>query len=93
MKSQTGDLLIKEIFKELEIKFHYTLTKNAVKFEVKIIYPNGDGDSFQTFFLLRICDKSKRNTLITNLDYIGPSNEILGWEGVGNRRLFCSFKM
>jgi hypothetical protein len=50
MKSQTGDLLIKEIFKELEIKFHYTLTKNAVKFEVKIIYPNGDGDSFQTFF-------------------------------------------
>jgi hypothetical protein len=30
--------------------------------------------------------------LESTLTYIARSNEILGWEGVGNRQLLCFFK-
>jgi hypothetical protein len=34
----------------------------------------------------------KKVKFLTLASYIVRSNEILGWEGVGNRQLFCFFK-
>jgi hypothetical protein len=33
------------------------------------------------------------NFFIAQINNIGRSNEILGWEGVGNRQLFCFCKV
>jgi hypothetical protein len=38
------------------------------------------------------CSSKKVPLLILITQYIARSNEILGWEGVGNRQLLCFFK-